>query len=54
MHADLFGDLLDHHRLQVLDAALEKFALAAHDRLAGAQDGVLALLDVADQLERGR
>jgi len=31
MNADLFGDLLDHHRFELVDAAVEKVRLAPHD-----------------------
>src|SRR6266404_9913755 len=44
MHADFFGDLLDHHGLQSVVTVVEKFALPRDDGLADAQDGVLALL----------
>src|SRR6266436_4003066 len=53
MHADFFGDFLDHHGFQGIRTVIEKFALARDDRLADAQDGVLALLDVFHQLNRG-
>ena len=52
MHPDLFRNVLDHHRLESVDATLEKLALAADNRLAGSEDRVLALLDVAHQLQR--
>src|SRR5579862_2328494 len=45
MHANLFGDLFDHHRLQVVDAMVEKLALPLKDGVADTQDGLLALLD---------
>src|SRR6266850_5578325 len=53
MHADFFGDLLDHHRLQSVGAVVEKFTLARDYGLADAQDGVFALLDVFHQLDGG-
>ena len=52
MNADLFGDFLDHHRLQLVDAEFQKIALPPHDRLANLQDRLLALLDVLHQLQR--
>src|ERR1700691_90998 len=52
MDANLFRNILDHHRFERVHATLEEFALAAHDRFAGSEDGVLALLYVAHQLQR--
>ena len=51
MHADFFGHLLDHHGLQLVDAAFEEILLAGHDGIADLYDGLLALLDVLDQLD---
>src|ERR1700733_8297870 len=51
MDADFFRHFLDHHRFQGVHAALQELALAAHDGFAGSQDSVLALLDVAHQLQ---
>src|SRR5713226_3662577 len=53
MHADFFGDFLDHHGLQRVGAVVEKFTLPRDDGLAYAQDGVFALLDVFHQLNGG-
>ena len=53
MHADFFGDFLDHHGLQRVRAVNEEIALARDDRLADAQNRVLALLDIFHQLDRG-
>src|SRR6266853_2258844 len=53
MHADFFGDLLDHHRLQSVGAVVEKFTLARDYGLADPQNGVFALLDVFHQLNGG-
>src|SRR5215472_7994329 len=50
MHADFFRDLFDHHRLQLVGTVIEKVLLAAQNRLADAQNRVLALLDVLHQL----
>ena len=52
MHANIFGDFLDHHRLQLVNAALQEIELAPHDRLADFEDGLLALLDVLHELDR--
>src|SRR6266403_4831414 len=43
MHADFFGDLLDHHGLQSVRAVVEKFTLPRNYGLADAQDSVFAL-----------
>src|SRR5712672_1536294 len=53
MHADFFGDLLDHHGLQRVGTVVEKFTLARDDGLADTQDSVFALLDVFHQLNGG-
>ena len=52
MHADFFRHLLDHHRLQLVDASFQEILLPGHDRVANLHDGLLALLDVLDQLDR--
>src|SRR5580698_2578934 len=51
MHANLFGDFLDHHRLQLVYTLVEEIALALQDRIAHAQNRLLALLDVFDELD---
>ena len=51
--ADFFGHVLDHHRLERIEAVGEKFGLAAHDGLADLEDGLFALLDVLHQLNGG-
>ena len=53
MHAHFFGHFLDHHRLQMVGAVIQEFALPLDDDLADPQDGVLALLDALHQLHRG-
>ena len=53
MHADFFGDILDHHRLQLIDSLVQEFALPPDDRLANFHDDVFPLLDVLQQLHRG-
>ena len=51
MHADFFGDFLDHHGLQMIGAVIEEISLAPQDRLADALNGVLALFDIFHQLD---
>ena len=51
MHADFFGHLLDHHGFQLVDASFEEILLARDDAIANLRDGLLALLDVLDQLD---
>src|SRR5579885_322886 len=51
MNADLLGDLLDHHRLEPVDAVLQKLRLTAHNRMAHLQNGLLPLLDILHELE---
>src|ERR1700761_7475090 len=53
MNADLFSDLLYHHGAKRLYALFEEVLLAADDGLAGAKNSVLALFDIAHELERG-
>src|SRR3569623_2962338 len=52
MYADLFGDFLDHHWFQSLFAPFEKLLLATDNHLACADDCVLSLLDIPQQLNR--
>ena len=51
MHANFFGDLLNHHGLQLVDAFFEEILLPGEDAVADFDDGLLALLDVLDQLD---
>ena len=51
MHANFFGDLLDHHGLEVVDAFFQKIVLAGHDAITDLGNGLLALLDILDQLD---
>jgi len=52
VHPDLLRHFLDHHRLQLVHALVQELALPLHDRVAHLHDGLLALLDVLDQLDR--
>src|SRR5450432_3619053 len=52
MDTNLFRYVLDHHLLDGLDSSLEEVSLTPDDRFAGAQDRVLALFDVAHELQR--
>src|ERR1700686_2612630 len=51
MHADFFGHLLDHHGFQLIDASFEEILLAGNDAITNFGDGLLALLDVLDELD---
>src|SRR5436305_7885497 len=51
MHADFFSHLLDHHRFQLIDTSFEKLLLAGNDRVADLGDGLLALLNILDELD---
>ena len=53
MDANLFRDFFDHHRLQMIDAELEKVGLSSHNGLADFQNRLLPLLDILDQLQSG-
>ena len=54
MDPDFFGDLLDHHRLELVDARFKEILLARHDGVADLHDGLLPLLDVFHELDRRR
>src|SRR5579864_1168190 len=51
MHADFFSHLLDHHGLQLIDALFQKILLARNDGITDLHDGLLALLDILDELD---
>ena len=51
MHPDFFRHFLDHHGLEVIDAMFQEVPLAEHDGVADLGDGLLALLDVLDELD---
>jgi hypothetical protein len=53
VYAHLFGHVLDHHGAQVINPMVEEIGLAPDDGLAHADDGVLPLLDILDELDRG-
>ena len=50
MHADILGNILQHHRLDVLDTFVEKFLLAMNNRLDNFVNGLAPVLDVAKQV----
>src|SRR6185437_15578979 len=50
VHANLLGDLFDHHGFEEVQAEIEEVALALDDGVADAGDGVLALFEVAQEL----
>src|ERR1051325_4104296 len=52
VHADVFGNVFEHHRAQVLDALVEKFLLALDDGLTDAVDRLPPMLDVLQQINR--
>src|SRR5215469_6825705 len=51
MHADFFGHLLDHHGFELIDTPFEEVLLAGDDGVADLGDGLLALLDILDELD---
>ena len=51
MNANFLGHFFDHHGLELIDAAVEKIPLAADDGIANFQYGLLALLNVFDELQ---
>src|SRR4051794_35747198 len=52
VHADVLGHVAQHHRPQVLDAAVEELALLADDRRRHLVDRALALVEALDQPDR--
>ena len=52
MHADVFGHILEHHGLQVLDAMIEEVTLSIDDRLADTVYRLTPVLDVLQQIDR--
>src|SRR5579884_3661705 len=50
--ADFFRNVLDHHRLEIVDSLIEEIALPANDSLANLDDDVLPLLDILQKLNR--
>src|SRR5215204_3186487 len=52
VHPRVLGHVLEHHRPDELDALVEELALAADDALDDAVDGLAAVLDVAQQIDR--
>src|SRR5215204_3943302 len=52
MHPRVLGHVLEHHRPDELDALVEELVLAADDALDDAVDGLAAVLDVAQQIDR--
>src|SRR5687768_3746350 len=52
MHADILGNILEHHRLYPFDAVIEKIALPRDDTLDDAIDRLPAVLDVSQQVDR--
>jgi len=53
VNANLFGDFLDHHGLELVDPLVQKVTLPADDSVTDLQNRLTPLLDVLDQLHRG-
>ena len=52
VHADVFGNILEHHRLDVLDTFVEKIALPRNNTFDNAIDRLPAMFDIAKQVDR--
>src|SRR4030095_4425775 len=52
MHPDILGDVLEHHRLDVLNSLVQKITLTLDDALDNSIDRLPAVLDVAEQVDR--
>ena len=52
VHADVFGNVFQHHRLDVLHAVIEKVFLTLHDRLDDFVDRLSPVFDVTQQVDR--
>src|SRR5215510_11846675 len=53
MHTDFFRHVLNHHRLQLINAFVEKLGLPPDDSLANFHDDVFTLLNIFQELDRG-
>src|SRR5206468_12739558 len=50
MYTDFLSYVIDHHRLQIIDALIEKFRLAPDNRFTNLDDNMLALLKMLQKL----
>ena len=50
--ADLLGNFFDHHRLELVYAFIKKIALPSDDRVTDFKNGLFALFNILDQLDR--
>ena len=51
MHPDIFGNVLQHHRLNVLNAFVEKLFLPMDNRFDHAVNRLATMLDVAQEID---
>ena len=51
MYADFFGNFLDHHRLQLIDAFFQEILLPGDDAVTNFRDRLLALFNILDELD---
>ena len=51
MHADFLGDFFDHHGLELINTFFQKILLTGNDAVADFGYGLLALLDILNQLD---
>ena len=49
VHVDVFGDVAQHHRLQMADSMVKKLQLKFEDALGHSKQRLLTLLDALDQ-----
>src|SRR5258706_9614326 len=52
MHADILGDILEHHRLDVLNTFVQEIPLTRDYTLDHAIDRLSAMLDISKQIDR--
>ena len=48
VHSDVFSNIFQHHRLDVLNAFIEKLSLPIYDGFDDAIDRLAAMFDVAE------
>jgi hypothetical protein len=52
MHADVFGNIFQHHRLNILNSIVQELFLTMDNRLDHLVDGLPAVLNIAQQINR--
>ena len=53
MHTDVFGNVLEHHRFDTVDAVIQKLGLTLYNALDNAIDRLPSMFNITEQIDGG-